>query len=146
MSARPPHIRGKTKVPPGGPAGRDRGGAQGGTMARTGWTAALLLLAALVLNAGLPEEVGISVWREFVAKLKDNRLTEQDIVTERGTSSLELANLVTSGTSGGGVFWNGYHIANTWYQAYVFAENGVTISRHFSAAALNSSQVAARFE
>ena len=66
----------------------------------------------------------------------------EDVVTERGTSRLELANLVTSGTSGGGVFWNGYHIANTWYQAYVFAENGVTISRHFSAAALNSPEVA----
>jgi hypothetical protein len=70
-------------------------------------------------------------------------VTIKDIVTDNGTPRLELDSTVAAGTSGGGVFWNGYHVANTWYQAYVMDENGATVSRQYSGAALNSPQTAA---
>jgi len=70
-------------------------------------------------------------------------VTIEDVITESGTLRLELGNLVTSGTSGGGVFWNGYHVANTWYNGTVYDERNGTVSRQYSVVALNSPQIAA---
>jgi hypothetical protein len=62
----------------------------------------------------------------------------KDVITENGIPRLILDNHVVSGSSGGGVFWNGYHIANTWSQVMVYDENRETVMDQFSVAALNS--------
>ncbi len=71
-------------------------------------------------------------------------VTLDDIVADSGTPRLELDSTVAVGTSGGGVFWNGYHIANTWSQRTVLNVSHGIVSRRYSVAALNSPQVAAR--
>jgi hypothetical protein len=67
----------------------------------------------------------------------------QTVITEHGTPRLEFANFVTPGASGGGVFWNGYHIANTWARESVRNVHSGAILRRYSVAALNSSRVVA---
>lgn len=67
----------------------------------------------------------------------------EDVIEDGGTPRLELSNIVGSGASGGGVYWNGYHIANTWSQVTVLDENGGSVARQYSVAALDSLQVAA---
>ena len=55
-----------------------------------------------------------------------------------GVPALELASFVAQGASGGGVFWNGYHIANNWSRATELAQNSEAIIRQYSVAALDS--------
>jgi hypothetical protein len=50
--------------------------------------------------------------------------TVTEIVPDHATPHLVLDNYVMPGASGGGVFWNGYHIANTW--ADVTVKNAAT--------------------
>ena len=71
-------------------------------------------------------------------------VTIEDVMTGIGTPRLELGSLVTLGTSGGGVFWKGYHIANTWYQATAYADDRAAVPRQYSVAALNSPRIAAQ--
>jgi hypothetical protein len=73
-------------------------------------------------------------------------VTINAVVTERGTPRLELTNFVPSGTSGGGVFWESHHVANTWYDGIVYDDTSGAVSRQFSVAALNSRQVAAQLQ
>jgi hypothetical protein len=73
-------------------------------------------------------------------------VTIDDVITESGTARLELANFVRPGASGGGVFWNGYHVANTWSQVTTRDEDSGAVLRQYSVAALNSTQVAAQFQ
>jgi hypothetical protein len=89
-------------------------------------------------------EVAQVVWNGSRAYV--DWVTINDVVTEGGTPRLELANFVPSGTSGGGEFWKGYHIANTWYNGTVYGDTNGAVSRQFSVAALNSPQVAAQLE
>jgi hypothetical protein len=65
----------------------------------------------------------------------------EDVVMNDGTPRLELANAVMRGASGGGVFWNGYHIANNWSQATTYDANSGAVTRQYSVAALNSTAV-----
>lgn len=95
---------------------------------------------SLPLQAGT--EVAQIVWDGAAAHV--NWVTIDDISTENDTPRLELDSQVTLGASGGGVFWNGYHVANTWYQAAVTDETGEAILRQYSVAALNSPQIAAQ--
>jgi len=67
-------------------------------------------------------------------------------ITEHGTPRLELANVVGSGASGGGIFWTGYHIANTWSQVTVRDKNSGDVLLEYSVAALNSAQVTAQLQ
>ena len=53
------------------------------------------------------------------------------------TPQLELENFVQQGASGGGVFYNGYHIANNWTRVTNETNTGQVL-RQFSVAALNS--------
>lgn len=62
----------------------------------------------------------------------------KDVVTDNGIPKLILDNHIVLGASGGGVFWNGYHIANTWFQATEIDKNRGTVVDQFSVAALNS--------
>lgn len=55
-----------------------------------------------------------------------------------GIPALELASFVEQGASGGGVFWNGYHIANNWSRTTELAQNGEAILRQYSVAALDT--------
>ena len=97
---------------------------------------------SLSLQPGM--EVAQVVWNGSRAHI--DWVTIDDVETERGTPRLELASFVPSGTSGGGVFWKGYHVANTWYNGTVYADTNGAVSRQFSVAALNSLQVAAQLK
>jgi hypothetical protein len=68
----------------------------------------------------------------------------EDIVTEQGIPRLELDNFVRHGASGGGVFWNGLHIANNWSRITVQDEDSGKIIHRFSVAALNSPEIVAQ--
>jgi hypothetical protein len=63
------------------------------------------------------------------------------MATSGGTPRLELANSVEIGASGGGVFWNGYHIANTWFRGTEYGGSDI-VMREYDVAALNSAQIA----
>jgi hypothetical protein len=65
------------------------------------------------------------------------------VVMESGTPRLELDNVVMPGASGGGVYWNGQHVANNWYIASRSEVNSGAVVREYSVAALNSVQAAA---
>ena len=60
-----------------------------------------------------------------------------------GVPSLEVANYVMPGASGGGVYWNGYHVGNNWYRTYDSDPNSGAILRSYTVVALNSAEVAA---
>lgn len=66
----------------------------------------------------------------------------ESVITNNGTPRLELANFVARGASGGGVFLNGYHVANNWSQATTLDGNSGAVTRRYSVAALNPTQVA----
>lgn len=57
--------------------------------------------------------------------------------TEDNTSYLELNNFVQQGASGGGVFYEGYHIANNWFRSTDRAAETGEVLRQVSVAALN---------
>jgi hypothetical protein len=77
------------------------------------------------------------------AKARVEWVTIDEIKTNNGTPRLELDNIVAEGASGGGVFWNGSHVANTWSQKTVLNANSGAVLRQYSVAALNSPQVTA---
>jgi hypothetical protein len=70
----------------------------------------------------------------------------QTVITDHGTPRLELASFVMPGASGGGIFWNGYHIANTWTRNSVRNVHNGTVLRRYSVAALNPSRVVAKLQ
>ncbi|MCA9991607.1 MAG: hypothetical protein KDE29_11460 [Anaerolineales bacterium] len=59
------------------------------------------------------------------------------VVNENGALSLQLANGLTQGASGGGVFWQGVHIANNWTSNYVRDKETGDLLGQYSVAALN---------
>ncbi len=69
-------------------------------------------------------------------------VTIENVITDSGVPRLELANFVMQGASGGGIFWNGYHIANNWYRETMNDVNSGTVMRQYSVTALNSTQTA----
>ena len=61
----------------------------------------------------------------------------ESIILNETTPRLELANDIQPGSSGGGIFWQGYHIANNW-QRTGWRESGSTVIwQKSSSAALN---------
>jgi hypothetical protein len=97
---------------------------------------------ALPLQPGM--EVAQLTWDGETASV--DWVTIDAIVTDNGTPRLELDSTVPVGTSGGGVFWNGYHIANTWSQRTAQYVSDGTVARRYSVAALNSPQVMAQLQ
>jgi hypothetical protein len=97
---------------------------------------------SLPLQAGM--EVAQIGWDGATAHV--DWVTINQVRTEHGTPRLELANVVAPGASGGGVFWNGYHIANTWSQVTTSDENSGVVLRQYSVAALNSPLVTAHLQ
>lgn len=61
----------------------------------------------------------------------------QEVITLEGVPRLVLANPIYKGSSGGGVFWNGIHIANNWKTIVRIDESGAE-TYQYSIAALNS--------
>jgi len=69
-------------------------------------------------------------------------VTVRAIRLEEGIPTLVLSNFVNRGASGGGVFWNGTHIANTWFRVTAVGKESRQIRQRYSVAALNSPQLA----
>lgn len=63
------------------------------------------------------------------------------IVLDEEIPYLEIDNFVMPGASGGGIFWNGQHIANNWADITVTASDSGRFLQAYSIAALNSSRV-----
>lgn len=61
---------------------------------------------------------------------------------DEGVPTLVLANFVNRGASGGGIFWNGTHIANTWFRVTAVGKETRQIRQRYSVAALNSARLA----
>jgi hypothetical protein len=95
---------------------------------------------SLALHSG--EEVAQINWDGKTAHV--DWVKVQTIITEHGMPRLELANFVMPGASGGGVFWHGYHIANTWTRESVRNVHSGAVLRRYSVAALNSSRIVAK--
>ena len=68
-------------------------------------------------------------------------VTVDEVVIGERTSQLILKNQIEIGSSGGGIFLNGVHIANNW-MSVEFASEGQPLNDLFSIAALNSERVA----
>jgi hypothetical protein len=66
--------------------------------------------------------------------------TVQEVYVEDGVPRLVLADEVTLGASGGGIFWQGIHIANNWLLVQHYDESG-TMDGAVTKAALNSAPV-----
>ena len=64
----------------------------------------------------------------------------EEVLEEGGTRVLVLSDELLQGAAGGGVFWQGYHIANNWMSGEVVDEGG-SVVRQFSKAALNTYNV-----
>ena len=69
--------------------------------------------------------------------------TVQEVNVEDGVPWLVLADDVTMGASGGGIFWQGVHVANNWFLVQQLEESGALIDTK-TTAALNSAQVAGK--
>ena len=62
----------------------------------------------------------------------------ESVIIDEGLPRLELKNHIQPGSSGGGVFWQGYHVANNWQRTTLYEGSSTTIMRQFSSAALNN--------
>lgn len=108
-------------------------------------------------SAGLFEELGIpsasfKAWSDLalqagqeVAQIDWDGTTAhvdwveiQAVMTDNEIAKLELDNFNEVGSSGGGVFWEGVHIANNWQRTTVTEIGGTAVLHQFSSAALNS--------
>lgn len=67
-------------------------------------------------------------------------VTIEAVLIGDDTPRLVLSNGVTRGASGGGVFWNGYHVANNWALVETVASDG-GVRRQKSIAALSQSPI-----
>ncbi|MAU00167.1 MAG: hypothetical protein CL608_23755 [Anaerolineaceae bacterium] len=88
---------------------------------------------ALTLTVG--SEVGQIDWDGQQAYVVWTTVTE--IVQDHATPHLVLDNYVMPGASGGGIFWNGYHIANSWADVTIKNARTGEFLGSFSLAALN---------
>lgn len=94
-------------------------------------------------NAPLPavgSEVAQVNWDGSTARVDWVRVTASH--DDGGVARIELDNFVEQGASGGGVFYNGVHIANNWTRQTDRLESGAIV-RQYSVAALNPARVLA---
>ena len=68
----------------------------------------------------------------------------KEVITHDGVPTLVLENPINQGSSGGGIFWNGTHIANNWLTVGHMNEAGKE-TYQYSIAALNSVAVAPNY-
>ncbi len=94
-----------------------------------------------VVSLQLGNEVAQIDWDGVRAHVVWARVTA--VNTENGAPYVELDSFVEQGASGGGVFYNGIHIANNWLRNTDFrADTGKILRRH-SLAALNTENTTA---
>jgi hypothetical protein len=91
----------------------------------------------LHLQPGL--EVAQIDWDGTIADVDWIRI--ETVITAAETPKLELANFNEIGSSGGGVFWQGIHIANNWQRTTINETGGTAVLHQYSSAALNSYQL-----
>lgn len=70
-----------------------------------------------------------------------NCVTIEAIVIDEDVPRLELNSSLGPGASGGGIFWQGYHIGNNWQRTTLYESDSKEIVRQFSCAVLNPSSV-----
>jgi hypothetical protein len=87
------------------------------------------------------QEVAQVIW-DYRETTIDWKLIDE-VITVDGVPRLIFSTPLMAGASGGGVFWDGNHIAVNWQTGRVFVEGGEVLSQ-FSTAALNSNPVVAR--
>ena len=85
-------------------------------------------------------EVAQVNWDGSTARVEWVRVTTVHL--DSGAATIELDSFVEQGASGGGVFYNGVHIANNWTRQTDRLESG-EIVRQYSLAALNPANVLA---
>jgi hypothetical protein len=92
--------------------------------------------------SSIPLKVGMEVaqvdWDGATTRVDWTTVQEVDI--EDGVPRLVLADGVTLGASGGGIFWHGIHIANNWLLVQHYGESG-TLTDTTTKVALNSTPV-----
>jgi len=93
--------------------------------------------------SSVPLEVGMEVaqvdWDGTTTRV--DWTTVHEVSIDDGTPRLVLADGVTLGASGGGIFWQGSHIANNWLQVQALGASGELLDST-TKAALNSAPVA----
>ena len=67
--------------------------------------------------------------------------TVAQVVTHHESPHLELDHYAMVGASGGGVFWQGYHVANNWVHGTITDTDSGEFMRAYSLAALNSENI-----
>jgi len=67
-------------------------------------------------------------------------VTIRAVIVDQETPYLELDNYIKVGASGGGTFWNGYHIGNNWAHVAVHDGTGHDLEE-YSLVAMNSEQI-----
>lgn len=93
------------------------------------------------LNVTPGSEVAQVDWDGATAHIDWSRV--QSVGVDGGTPYIELDTFVEHGASGGGIFYNGVHIANNWTRCTDKAAAGGEIVNQFSVAALNPANVIA---
>jgi hypothetical protein len=94
----------------------------------------------------IPLKVGMEVaqvdWDGETTRVDWTMVQEVDV--KDGVPRLVLADDVTLGASGGGIFWHGIHIANNWLLIQHYDESG-TLDGAMTKVALNSVPVSGQF-
>jgi hypothetical protein len=80
-------------------------------------------------------------WDNEQATVQWTRVKE--LFNEAGTPVLQLADCIIPGSSGGGVFFKGEHLANNWIRSMGCVEGSNDVSLLYSTAALNSAELLA---
>ncbi len=88
-------------------------------------------------------EVAKLDWSDGEAYLEWVRV--EAVRIESGTATLVLSGDSQPGSSGGGVFWQGHHIANNWTTVEVIDDSGLLV-RRYSEAALNTGMIRSLLE
>lgn len=64
--------------------------------------------------------------------------TIEEVKSKEGTPIVKLSNCIKLGASGGGVFWQGFHLGNNWSKSSECGEENASESSLYSSVALNS--------
>ena len=99
-------------------------------------SAQMMAWDALPLEPGL--EVAQVNWDGTTTQI--NCVQIKAVIMDEGLPRLDLTSSIELGSSGGGVFWQGVHIANNWQRTTHYESGNTHVLHQFSSAALNSSQ------
>lgn len=109
---------------------------EAGFFEKLGFASAVAAYAALALEPGML--VAQVDWDGTTARV--DWVSVKEIILEDGAPRMVLADGVLPGASGGGIFWNGQHVANNW-QLHEKIDATGTVVEAVTAVALNSAEV-----